>query len=88
VPVGFAPVVDDSDVAITWDLPLDLGRALDVALRASPDRVPLVRDDQGGRLVGLAASATARRGLLRRHPGTTRPREDDPRGARRQRHRR
>jgi hypothetical protein len=53
VPVGFAPVVDDSDVAITWDLPLDLGRALDVALRASPDRVPLVRDDQGGVLVGL-----------------------------------
>jgi hypothetical protein len=53
VPVGFAPVVDDSDVAITWDLPLDLGRALDVALGALPDRVPLVRDDQGGVLVGL-----------------------------------
>jgi hypothetical protein len=53
VPVGFAPVADDSDVAITWDLPLELGRALDVALSASPDRVPLVRDDQGGVLVGL-----------------------------------
>jgi hypothetical protein len=53
VPVGFAPVADDSDVAITWDLPLQLGRALDVALNASPDRVPLVRDGQGGVLVGL-----------------------------------
>lgn len=53
VPVGFAPVVDDSDVAITWDLPLQLARALDVALSASPDRVPLVRDGQGGVLVGL-----------------------------------
>jgi hypothetical protein len=53
VPVGYAPVVDDSDVAITWDLPLQLARALDVALSASPDRVPLVRDGQGGVLVGL-----------------------------------
>jgi hypothetical protein len=53
VPVGFAPVADDSDVAITWDLPLEVGRALDVALSASPDRVPLVRDGQGGVLIGL-----------------------------------
>ena len=53
VAVGFAPVVDDSEVAITWDLPLELGRALDVALGGSPDRVPLIRDDKGGVLVGM-----------------------------------
>jgi hypothetical protein len=53
VAVGFAPVTEDSEVAITWDLPFDLGRALDVALSASPDRVPLVRDDKGGVLIGL-----------------------------------
>jgi hypothetical protein len=53
VPVGFVPVTGDSDVAITWDLPDDPGRALDVALRAEPDRVPLVRDGNGGVLVGL-----------------------------------
>lgn len=53
VPVGFVPVVDESDVTITWDLPDDPGRALDVALNAEPDRVPLVRDDNGGVLVGL-----------------------------------
>jgi hypothetical protein len=53
VPVGFVPVSSESDVAITWDLPADAGRALDVALRAEPDRVPLVRDDSGGVLVGL-----------------------------------
>jgi len=53
VAVGYASVVDDSEVAITWDLPLDTGRALDVALTGSPDRVPLVRDDRGGVLIGL-----------------------------------
>jgi hypothetical protein len=53
VAVGFAPVADDSDVAITWGLPLDLARALDVALIVAPDRVPLIRDDKGGVLVGL-----------------------------------
>ena len=53
VPVGFVPVDRESDVAITWDLPDDPGRALDVALGAEPDRVPLVRDDNGGVLVGM-----------------------------------
>ncbi|HVV24217.1 MAG TPA: hypothetical protein VHF06_32580 [Pseudonocardiaceae bacterium] len=53
VPVGFVPVERDSDVAITWDLPEDTGRALDVALTADADRVPLIRDDNGGVLVGL-----------------------------------
>lgn len=53
VPVGFVPVGRESDVAITWDLPEDTGRALDVALSAEPDRVPLIRDDNGGVLVGM-----------------------------------
>ncbi|HEX4700604.1 MAG TPA: hypothetical protein VH352_00610 [Pseudonocardiaceae bacterium] len=53
VAVGFAPVTEDSEVAITWNLPFDLARALDVALGATPDRVPLIRDDKGGVLIGL-----------------------------------
>lgn len=53
VPIGFVPVERESDVAITWDLPEDPGRALDVALTAEPDRVPLIRDDNGGVLVGM-----------------------------------
>jgi hypothetical protein len=53
VAIGYAPVTDDSEVTVTWDLPSDLGRALDVALTGTPDRVPLIRDDQGGVLVGM-----------------------------------
>jgi len=53
VAVGYAPVIDDSEVAITWDLPSELGRALDVALAGTPDRVPLIRDDKGGVLIGM-----------------------------------
>jgi hypothetical protein len=53
VPVGFVPVSEDSEVAITWDLPADRGRALEVALHSEPDRVPLIRDDNGGVLLGL-----------------------------------
>ncbi|HEX4722889.1 MAG TPA: hypothetical protein VH333_10270 [Pseudonocardiaceae bacterium] len=53
VAIGYAPVIDDSEVSLTWDLPADLGRALDVALGGTPDRVPLIRDDKGGVLIGL-----------------------------------
>jgi hypothetical protein len=53
VPVGFVPLAEESDVAITWGLSADRGRALDIALGGEPDRVPLVRDDNGGVLVGL-----------------------------------
>ncbi|HEY0807743.1 MAG TPA: hypothetical protein VGD84_21940, partial [Pseudonocardiaceae bacterium] len=55
VAVGYAPVIGDSEVAITWDLPLDTAAALDVALGGDPDRVPLIRDDKGGVLVGLGS---------------------------------
>jgi hypothetical protein len=53
VAIGFVPLSQESDVAITWDLSVDRGRALDVALSGEPDLVPLVRDDSGGVLVGL-----------------------------------
>jgi hypothetical protein len=52
VTVGFVPTEADSTVASLWDLPLDAGRALDIALTGEPDPVPLLRDDSGGVLVG------------------------------------
>ncbi|AHI01952.1 hypothetical protein [Kutzneria albida] len=52
VPVGYLPTSEDSVVARIWDLPTDPGRALDLALRADPDPVPLIRDDSGGVIVG------------------------------------
>jgi hypothetical protein len=51
-PVGFVPAVAGSEVARRWGLPRDPARALEVALTAEPDPVPLVRDDAGGVLVG------------------------------------
>lgn len=52
VTVGFVPTERDSTVASLWDLPLDAGRAIDVALTGEADPVPLIRDDNGGVLVG------------------------------------
>lgn len=52
VTVGFVPTAADSTVASLWDLPLDAGRAVDIALTGDPDPVPLIRDDSGGVLVG------------------------------------
>jgi hypothetical protein len=53
VPVGYVPVVASSAVARLWGLPTAPTTAADLALRGEPDRVPLVRDDAGGVLVGL-----------------------------------
>ena len=53
VPVGYVPVVASSAVARLWGLPTAPSTAADLALRGEPDRVPLVRDDAGGVLVGL-----------------------------------
>lgn len=50
-PVGFVPAAPGSEVARRWGLPLDPARALEVALTAGSDPVPLVRDDAGGVLV-------------------------------------
>ena len=53
VPVGFAPLSPTSDVVATWDLPAHGEEALELALDGEPRRVPLIRDDNGGVLVGL-----------------------------------
>ncbi|GAA2666753.1 MULTISPECIES: hypothetical protein [Actinosynnema] len=60
VVVGYAPVSPKSQVAELWGLPTDLGRALDLARSGDPDRVPLVRDDVGGVLVGLGSLGPVR----------------------------
>jgi hypothetical protein len=53
VPVGYVPVSASSAVARLWGLPTAPPAAAEVALSGEPDRVPLVRDDAGGVLVGL-----------------------------------
>jgi hypothetical protein len=53
VPVGYVPVSASSEVARLWDLPMSPSAAAEVAVSGVPDRVPLVRDDAGGVLVGL-----------------------------------
>jgi hypothetical protein len=53
VPIGFIPVTEESAVAAVWDLPATVGAAADVAFGADPDRAPLIRDDNGGVLVGV-----------------------------------
>ena len=53
VPVGFAPTSPSSEVAAVWGLPVSFVDALKVALRGDPERAPLIRDDNGGVLVGL-----------------------------------
>jgi len=53
VPVGFVPVDPSSPAAELWGLPVVAEQALRLALEGDPERVPLVRDDAGGVLVGL-----------------------------------
>jgi hypothetical protein len=53
VPVGFVPLSAASAAVATWGLPVNGEDALDVAVGADPVAVPLVRDDNGGVLVGL-----------------------------------
>ncbi|MFD1145785.1 hypothetical protein [Saccharothrix hoggarensis] len=60
VPVGFVPADPRSEVARLWGLPTDPGRALDLALSGDADRVPLIRDDVGGVLVGLGSLGPVR----------------------------
>ncbi|GLY67358.1 hypothetical protein [Amycolatopsis taiwanensis] len=50
-PVGLVPA-EASEVARLWGLPTDHDRALEVALSADPQPVPVARDDAGGVLVG------------------------------------
>ncbi|HWC82797.1 MAG TPA: hypothetical protein VG756_22820 [Pseudonocardiaceae bacterium] len=60
VALGYVPVSGASEVAATWDLPTDPRRALEAALHGEADRVPLVRDDNGGVLVGLGTIGPVR----------------------------
>ncbi|GGP80499.1 hypothetical protein [Saccharothrix coeruleofusca] len=60
VPVGYVPVEPRSEVARLWGLPTDPGRAFDLARSGEADRVPLVRDDVGGVLVGLGSLGPVR----------------------------
>ncbi len=53
VPVGYVPSSASSAVARLWGLPVVPAAAAQVALCGQPDRVPLVRDDAGGVLMGL-----------------------------------
>ncbi|MGH3886987.1 MAG: hypothetical protein ACRDSZ_10535 [Pseudonocardiaceae bacterium] len=53
VPVGYVPSSATSGVARLWGLPVVPTVAASLALRGEPGRVPLVRDDAGGVLVGL-----------------------------------
>lgn len=58
VPVGFVPVDRErSAVARLWGLP---AQPVDAALTGSAHRLPLVRDDAGGVLVGLGVLHTVR----------------------------
>ena len=52
VAVAFLPSDPNSAVADTWALPTDPGTAAALARYGEPDRVPLVRDDAGGVLLG------------------------------------
>lgn len=60
VPLGYVPTDPGSAVAGLWGLPTDPGRALDLALSGDADRVPLIRDDVGGVLVGLGSLGPVR----------------------------
>src|SRR5829696_3173825 len=53
VRVGFVPSDPASEAAALWGLPVEPAQALELALRGEPERVPLIRDDAGGVLVGL-----------------------------------
>jgi hypothetical protein len=62
LPVGYVPVDrKQSHVASVWELPTDL---VGVALTGGDRPLPLVRDDNGGVLVGLGVVAPARGTVL------------------------
>jgi len=60
VPLAFVPSSPDSEIAALWGLPTDPARALDLALGGDPDKVPFLRDDVGGVLVGLGVISPVR----------------------------
>ena len=52
VALAYLPSSPDSPVAATWGLPTSPVAAAELARRGEPDGVPLVRDDNGGLLLG------------------------------------
>ena len=60
VPLAYVPSSPDSEVAALWGLPTEPARALDLALGGDPDKVPFLRDDVGGVLVGLGVISPVR----------------------------
>jgi hypothetical protein len=58
--VGFVSVDTSSEVVARWGLPTDPARALAVALHGEVDPVPLIRDDNGGVLVGMGTLGAIR----------------------------
>ncbi|WP_028925577.1 diacylglycerol kinase family protein [Pseudonocardia acaciae] len=60
VAVAYLPASADSAVAATWGLPTDPTQAVTLALHGEPDRVPLIRDDAGGILLGRGEVRPAR----------------------------
>lgn len=63
VDIGYLPASADSVTARLWQLPRSPAAALDLALTAPVRPVPLVRDDNGGVLVG-AGTITALDGVV------------------------
>jgi hypothetical protein len=53
VSVGYVPASASSEVARLWGLPVSPSAAVRLALSGEPERVPLIRDDAGGVLVGV-----------------------------------
>lgn len=60
VVVGYVPLDPSSEAAAVWGLPVERDRALSVALRADAERAALIRDDNGGVLVGLGVLGPVR----------------------------
>jgi hypothetical protein len=60
VALAYVPSSPDSEVAALWGLPTDPARGLDLALGGDPDKVPFLRDDTGGVLVGLGVVSPVR----------------------------
>lgn len=58
--VAFLPASADSAVAATWGLPTAAAEAATLAVHGEPDRVPLIRDDAGGVLLGRGEVRPAR----------------------------
>jgi hypothetical protein len=60
IEVAYLPTSPDSVVAATWGMPTAPAAAAVLAQHGEPDRVPLIRDDAGGVLLGRGEVRPAR----------------------------